>query len=154
MTGLQKVLRKTVQTGKRVTQIKYASSANPKAGLTVVTDTSATATYAHVINTVPLGAMQAINMSDLNLDYPKKVAMRTLTYDSSVKIGIKFNSRWWQNLPAPFKGGQSFSDLPIRKCVYPSYGINVSDAAGTMIASYVSSKILMDLYGSRTLIVD
>jgi monoamine oxidase len=42
----------------------------------------------------------------------------------------------WQDLPGPFQGGQSFSDLPIRRCVYPSYGINTTDAAGTMIASY------------------
>lgn len=140
MYGIAKVLKKSIQTGKRVTEIKYTNSADPKAGLTVVTNTSATSTYSHVINTVPLGAMQAMNMSDLKLDYPKKLAIRSLTYDPAMKIGMKFNSRWWQNLPAPFKGGQSFSDLPIRRCVYPSYGVNTSDAAGTMIASYVSDK--------------
>ena len=45
----------------------------------------------------------------------------------------------WEKLPAPFKGGQSYSDLPIRRCVYPSYGFNVTNgtAPGTMIASYV-----------------
>jgi hypothetical protein len=39
----------------------------------------------------------------------------------------------------PFKGGQSFSDVPIRRCVYPSYGLNLPNGAapGTMIASYV-----------------
>ncbi|EFY84949.1 amine oxidase (flavin-containing) [Metarhizium acridum CQMa 102] len=43
----------------------------------------------------------------------------------------------WEHLASgPFKGGQSFSDLPIRRCVYPSYGINTPDAPGTMIASY------------------
>lgn len=42
----------------------------------------------------------------------------------------------WQELPNPFKGGQSFSDLPIRRCVYPSQGVNIPGAAGTMIASY------------------
>ena len=45
----------------------------------------------------------------------------------------------WDILPAPFIGGQSCSDLPIRRCVYPSYGINLlnNTAPGTMIASYV-----------------
>lgn len=44
----------------------------------------------------------------------------------------------WENLPSGhFQGGQSFTDLPIRRCVYPSYGVNVANAPGTMIASYV-----------------
>ena len=44
----------------------------------------------------------------------------------------------WENLPTgPFQGGQSFTDLPIRRCVYPSYGLDVPGAPGTMIASYV-----------------
>jgi hypothetical protein len=45
----------------------------------------------------------------------------------------------WEHLPTPFKGGQSHSGVPIRRCVYPSYGFNLPDitAQGTMIASYV-----------------
>jgi monoamine oxidase len=43
----------------------------------------------------------------------------------------------WKDLPAPFDGGQSYSDLPLRRCVYPSYGLDVPGAPGTMIASYV-----------------
>lgn len=43
----------------------------------------------------------------------------------------------WEQLPAPFDGGQSYSDLPLRRCVYPSYGLGVPNAPGTMIASYV-----------------
>lgn len=136
-----KVLKNTIKTGKRVTQIKYTKNTDPSAGLTVVLNTSATYTYSHVINTPALGAIQAMDMVDLDLDYPKQMAIRTLTYDPSIKIGMKFKTRWWQNLPEPFKGGQSFSDLPIRRCVYPSYGVNTPDAAGTMIASYVSAII-------------
>jgi monoamine oxidase len=45
----------------------------------------------------------------------------------------------WEHLQRPFKGGQSYSDVPLRRCVYPSYGINLPGTAapGTMIASYV-----------------
>lgn len=35
-------------------------------------------TYAHIISTVPLGALQAINMKDLDLDYFEKSAIRQL----------------------------------------------------------------------------
>lgn len=34
--------------------------------------------YAHIISTVPLGALQVINMTELDLDYFKKQAIRTL----------------------------------------------------------------------------
>lgn len=43
----------------------------------------------------------------------------------------------WESLPSgSFQGGQSYTDLPIRRPVYPSYGLNVPGAPGTMIASY------------------
>ncbi|KAF4917757.1 putative bifunctional amine oxidase [Colletotrichum viniferum] len=96
--------------------------------------------YAHVISTVPLGALQIINTTELDLSYSQKSAIRTLQYDPSTKIGLKFKSRWWENLSTgAFKGGQSFTDLPIRRCVYPSYGVDVLgvENVGTMIASYV-----------------
>jgi monoamine oxidase len=93
--------------------------------------------YAHVISTVPLGALQIINTTSLNLSYFQNTAIRMLNYDPAGKIGMKFKTRWWEHLATgSFQGGQSFTDLPIRRCVYPSYGINVTGAPGTMIASY------------------
>lgn len=112
-------------------------------------------TYAHVISTIPLGALQTVDLEDLDLGYSHRNAIRKLNYDPSMKIGVKFKTRWyvfilipvdeyvltfnprWEDLPAPFEGGQSYSDRPIRRCVYPSYGLDVPNAPGTMIASYV-----------------
>ncbi|KAF2673077.1 flavin-containing amine oxidase [Microthyrium microscopicum] len=98
-----------------------------------ITRTGEERTYAHIINTVPLGVMQNMDMSTLNLDYNKTFAIRKLQYDPAGKIGMSFKTRWWEN---DFKGGQSYSDLSIRRCVYPSYGVNTTNAAGAMIASY------------------
>ena len=133
VNGMLKTIRGPVHYSQRVTSISRTSDAV----LNVTTDSSSYQ-YSHVIATVPLGALQAIDMDSLNLEYGKKLAIRKLNYDPAGKIGMKFRSRWWENLPLPFKGGQSYSDLPIRRCVYPSYGVNTTDAAGTMIASYVS----------------
>ncbi|KAJ6784854.1 hypothetical protein PWT90_10295 [Aphanocladium album] len=131
--GMTKVIHKTVETKKRVTAIQPAGKGNLK----VVINGAEKRVYDHVINTAPLGAMQVMDMSKLNLNYRKKHAIRRLQYDPSVKMGIKFKTRWWENLDSgSFQGGQSFSDLPIRRCVYPSYGLGVSGAPGTMIASY------------------
>ena len=51
-------------------------------------------TYSHVINTVPLGVMQNMEMSSLHLDYNKTFAIRKLQYDPAGKIGMTFKTRW------------------------------------------------------------
>jgi monoamine oxidase len=97
-------------------------------------------TYAHVINTVPLGVMQNMDMSTLDLDYNKTFAIRKLQYDPAGKIGMTFKTRWWEtpqnDSTKGFKGGRSYSDLTIRRCVYPSYGLTTPNASAAMIASY------------------
>ncbi|KAJ5000559.1 putative bifunctional amine oxidase [Colletotrichum sp. SAR 10_66] len=120
----------------KVTDIRKNSDGTLK----VVVNSTQEFDYAHVISTVPLGALQIINTTELDLSYSQKSAIRTLQYDPSTKIGLKFKSRWWENLSTgAFKGGQSFTDLPIRRCVYPSYGVDIPgvENVGTMIASYV-----------------
>ena len=138
INGMLKAISGPVNYSQRVTSISWSSDA-----VLNVSTNSSSSQYDHVINTVPLGAMQAIDMESLDLEYGKKLAIRKLSYDPAGKIGMKFQSRWWENLTLPFQGGQSFSDLPIRRCVYPSYGVNTTNAAGTMIASYVSHRALV-----------
>jgi monoamine oxidase len=47
-----------------------------------------------------------------------------------------FKNRWWETLDKPICGGTSSTDMPIRKIVYPSYGINKKNAPGILIVSY------------------
>jgi hypothetical protein len=51
--------------------------------------------YSHVVSTIPLGALQTIDLTDLQLGYAQRNAIRKLNYDPSLKIGIKFKTRWW-----------------------------------------------------------
>lgn len=100
-----------------------------------------TKNYAQVIATVPLGALQTIDTDGAGLLYSQREAVRSLYYNAATKIGIKFEKRWWQD-PAimgegkTIRGGQSATDLPIRACVYPSYGVDCPDAPGVLLASY------------------
>ncbi|XP_044714646.1 flavin containing amine oxidoreductase domain-containing protein [Hirsutella rhossiliensis] len=87
--GLVKIISKTVETTKRVTAIKAADNGTLK----VVINGDEERTYNHVINTVPLGAMQVMDMTELDLDYRKKLAIRRLQYDPAGKIDMKFKSR-------------------------------------------------------------
>jgi monoamine oxidase len=140
INGLLKVLHKPPKLLNRVTAIKPGRADS----LTVVVNHTSEHSYDHVISTIPLGATRVLDTSTLpDLYYNTTMAWRTLAYDDAGKIGIWFKTRWWENpdvLAAPFIGGQSSTDLPIRRCVYPSYGLDVPNAPGTMIASYTWSQ--------------
>ena len=100
--------------------------------------------YDHVISTLPLGVLQTLDTSSLNFDLKKRMAMRSLLYGNAVKIIMKFKTRWWQDAKKmngkPISGGQTFTDLPIRLIVYPSFGVNCSDAPGNLLVSYTWSQ--------------
>jgi len=90
--------------------------------------------YDHVISTATLGLLQQMDTRDLGFDLKKRMATRTLTYEASVKIGLKFRTRWWENAGKmggkPIRGGQTWTDLPFRKVVYPSHGVDCKDMSG------------------------
>ena len=56
----------------------------------------------------------------------------------SYKIGIRFHEPWWEQLG--IVGGQSYTDLPIRTTVYPSYPSGTGSKSRVLIASYCSSQ--------------
>ncbi|KAF7302450.1 Amino-oxidase domain-containing protein [Mycena chlorophos] len=100
-------------------------------------------TFSQVICAIPLGSLQSIDFPNLDdLSYMKRLAIRSLQYDTSTKVALKFKKRWWQDpeiMGGPdriIRGGVSSTDLPIRKVVYPSFGLDVKDAPGVLIASY------------------
>eukprot|EP00475_Leptophrys_vorax_P035814 TRINITY_DN5953_c0_g1_i2.p1 TRINITY_DN5953_c0_g1~~TRINITY_DN5953_c0_g1_i2.p1 ORF type:complete len:867 (-),score=210.06 TRINITY_DN5953_c0_g1_i2:68-2668(-) len=87
--------------------------------------------YDHVINTTTLSMLRTFDLSSFS--GLKQNALRQLRYDSSTKIGIRFECRWWQKV-LRIKGGSSYTDSPLRVVVYPSYGNEMS--SGVMIISY------------------
>jgi monoamine oxidase len=94
-------------------------------------------TYDYVISTIPLPVLRYVDLEKCNLTYAQKESMRSLRYNSSCKVGLKWRSRWWQQLSTgSIIGGQSKTDLPIRVAVFPSYGVEDQDADAVMIASY------------------
>jgi len=96
--------------------------------------------FSHVISTASLAVLRTMDLNKCNLSQNKRIAIRTLSYDHSVKVGLKFKCRWWQDKEfmkgKEFTGGKSGTDLPIRTAVYPSYGADCKDATGVIIVSY------------------
>jgi monoamine oxidase len=90
INGMVKILKNSVVTSKRVTGLKPGVNGS----VTVVINETEERSYAHVINTPPLGVVQTMDMTGLNLDYAKKSAIRQLRYDPAGKIGMTFKTRW------------------------------------------------------------
>lgn len=100
--------------------------------------------YSQVICTVPLGCLAVIDIPTNDLREQQQTAIRALSYGTSTKVALRFPTRWWED-PAvmaglPIQGGISSTDLPIRTCVYPSYGIDhnvpLANRPGALLASY------------------
>ncbi|KAF5325025.1 hypothetical protein D9619_010096 [Psilocybe cf. subviscida] len=124
---LHKQVVKLVDTGKDI-EVTVAGEQEPRI-------------YSQVISTVTLGCLSGIDVEKCGLSYSQKLAVRSLQMMASTKIGIKFKTRWWQDPDVMGKdttimGGQSSTDIPIRCCVYPSYGLDCKDAPGVLLASY------------------
>ncbi|KAI9723444.1 MAG: hypothetical protein M1828_004174 [Chrysothrix sp. TS-e1954] len=139
--------RDVVQFGKRVSAMKLRWASNidnsnkPEevVDVTIKGEESSTRTYDAVFNSAPLGSMQRMELTGLNLNWGTKQAIRSLGYGASCKVGIRFKSLWWMSEDFNItKGGVSKTDLPLRACVYPSYNIYPADKgkAGVLLVSY------------------
>lgn len=78
--GMTLVLKNKPKMHNKVTDIR----AGNKSGLKVIVNHTVAHEYAHVISTVPLGPLQAINMTELKLGYFRNNAIRTLKYGHSL----------------------------------------------------------------------
>jgi hypothetical protein len=87
--GIQQIIKNKPVLRSRVTAIKPCPN-----GELALSYNGTEQTYAHVISTIPLGALQAVDLKGLELGYAQRNAIRKLSYDPSMKIGIKFKTRW------------------------------------------------------------
>jgi monoamine oxidase len=75
-------------------------------------------------------------LSQLSVDVspPMKAAIDAVPYASSVKFGLQFRRRFWEEDEHIF-GGISYTDLPIRQISYPSSGYNAA-GKGVLLGGY------------------
>ncbi|KAI6020427.1 flavin-containing amine oxidoreductase-domain containing protein [Pisolithus microcarpus] len=108
----------------------------PKGGVEVTVHKESTRhVYSHVFSTIPLPVLRTIDMTDAGLNLKQQNALRQFEYGPSVKIAIHFKEPWWTT-KLNIVGGQSFTDLPIRTIVYPSYSVDSDTPSTVLIASY------------------
>ncbi len=82
--------------------------------------TTEEATADWCICTIPLSIL---GQMDLQVGDPMKRAIDSVAYSTSVKAGLQFKRRFWEEDDAIY-GGFSHTDLPIRTIAYPSHGMN------------------------------
>jgi monoamine oxidase len=82
--------------------------------------------------TIPLSILSQLPVDVSN---PMKAAIDAVPYAASVKIGLQFKRRFWEEDEAIY-GGISYTDLPIQQIAYPSTGFN-SSGRGVLLGAYV-----------------
>ncbi len=80
--------------------------------------------------TIPLPILAQIEM---NVGAPMQAAIAAVPYFSSVKVGLQFKRRFWEEDEAIY-GGITFTDLPIRQISYPSTGFH--GQKGILLGAY------------------
>jgi len=98
--------------------------------------------FSNVVSTVTFSVLRTINTDGVRMNFNQREAMRSLIYGQSIKVGIKFKSRWWESdvCRAPQVGGASRTDRQTRVVVYPSYGVDKDgqgeEGPGVLMVSY------------------
>ena len=122
-----------IRHGAKVTRIQQDEQ-----GVTVTyTDISSPATTQQAkadwcVCTIPLSILSQI---PTDVSRRMKAAIDAVPYLPSVKIGLQFKRRFWEEDDAIF-GGISYTDLPIRQIAYPNTGYN-SAGKGVLLGAYL-----------------
>jgi monoamine oxidase len=82
--------------------------------------------------TIPLSILSQI---EIDVGAPMKAAIEAVPYIASVKVGLQFKRRFWEEDEAIY-GGISYTDLPIDQISYPSTGFNRS-GRGVLLGAYL-----------------
>ena len=82
--------------------------------------------------TIPLSILSQL---PVDVGARMKAAIDAVPYASSVKIGLQFKRRFWEEDEAIY-GGISYTDLPIRQIAYPNTGFNPS-GRGVLLGAYL-----------------
>ena len=122
--------------GKRVSKIAYDRNDKGEAPMRVRVNGEAEArSYMTIFATPTLACLQRMDLTELELLYEQKDALRSLHYDTASKVGMKFDHPWW--IKMGIEGGLGKSDMPLRTCVYPSYNLDDSkEDSAVLLCSY------------------
>jgi monoamine oxidase len=82
--------------------------------------------------TIPLSILSQL---PIDVSGRMKAAIDAVPYSSSVKIGLQFKRRFWEEDEAIY-GGISYTDMPIQQIAYPNTGFNRA-GRGVLLGAYI-----------------
>jgi monoamine oxidase len=109
--------------GEKSVTVTYRDTTSPGAAHQVSAD--------WCVCTIPLGILSQV---DIQVGAPMLAAIAAVPYASSVKVGLQFKRRFWEEDEQIF-GGISYTDLPIRQISYPSTDFNAT-GKGVLLGCY------------------
>jgi monoamine oxidase len=114
---------KAIQQNEQGVTVTYEDTTNPGSTLQATGD--------WCVCTIPLTILSQI---ELNVGAPMQAAISAVPYASSVKVGLQFKRRFWEEDERIY-GGISYTDLPISQISYPSTGYN-QGGKGVLLGAY------------------
>jgi len=96
----------------------------------------------YCVCTIPLSILSQL---DVQVSGPLKAAIAAVPYASSVKLGLEFNRRFWEE-DEQIYGGISFTDQQIGVISYPSHGY-FTKAKGVLLGGYMFGTAAYDFAG-------
>ena len=130
--ALSREVDDVIRFGAKVTSIRQDST-----GVTVAFEDArqpGSAQMAHAdwcLCTLPLPVLSKV---PLNVGRPMQQAIAAVRYTASVKVGLQFKRRFWEEDEAIY-GGITFTDLPVTQLSYPSSGLQ-SGGKGVLLGAY------------------
>jgi monoamine oxidase len=96
----------------------------------------------YCVCTIPLPVLSQL---DIQVSDAMQQAIAAVPYASSVKIGLEFKRRFWEE-DEHIYGGVTFTDLPISVMSYPSHGY-FSKGPGVLLGGYMFGAAAYDFAG-------
>ncbi len=96
----------------------------------------------YCVCTIPLAVLSQI---DVQARTPLRQAIQAVPYESSVKVGLEFNRRFWEE-DEQIYGGISFTDQPMSQISYPSHGY-FSNGPAVVLGAYMFGAAAYDFAG-------
>jgi len=113
-----------IQQNDRGVTVSYVDATNPSAVQQATAD--------WCVCTIPLSILSQL---PIDVGGAMKNAIDAVPYAGSVKIGLQFKRRFWEEDEAIY-GGISYTDLPIRQIAYPNSGFNRT-GRGVLLGAYL-----------------
>jgi len=135
--AFERELKSLIRYGAKVTKIEQSSS---KVTVTYVdADKGGPPRQASAdwcVCTIPLSILSEI---DVQVGEPMRNAIAALPYGASVKVGLEFKRRFWEEDDLIY-GGVTQTNLPIRNISYPSTGF-LSKGPGVLLGCYAFDNV-------------